>query len=332
MLTLSALCRRCPVLSVVVLLIGLAVMSGVAPAAAASLTVYSAGPNRLISDLAADFQASSGIRVQVFQGTTGQVMARLEAERSNPVADVVISASWESAAALKVAGDLLPHTPPGADQVPDFLRDSHFIAQGAAALALVWNTRGRAPRPSDWGDLTDPDYRRQVLMPDPAQSGAAFEWLIGLLTLMDEESAWALIAQLRGNGMVVSGPNARALNPVLQGARSVVVAAVDYIAYGQQAAGEFIEVIFPPSGTVLAPRPIMILKSSRHPEIARAFVDHVLSPEGQARVAESFLIPARTDVPARRPGLDELTVIPVDRETMSARREELLLRFRQETR
>ncbi|WP_230086377.1 ABC transporter substrate-binding protein [Halomonas sp. 328] len=297
-------------------------------ASAESLTVYSAGPGALIETLAADFRAETGIPVNVFQSTTGQVMARLEAEQANPLADVVISASWESAEALHDQGLLHEYRSPLAENVPDALKSDHYVAQGISALALVWNRQSETPPPTDWSGLTDSVYRDQVTMPDPAQSGAAFELVTGLLTALGEEATWSLIEALDDNGMIVPGPNARALNPVLQGARSVVFGAVDYIALGQQAEGESIEVIFPESGTVIAPRPMMILASTQRPEAAERFVDFVLSEQGQARVAERFLMPARSDIPGQRPGLEELTLIEVDSAAMNAQRDTILTRFR----
>lgn len=299
---------------------------------AQSLTVYSAGPNDLIQTIAKEFEKNSGTKVQVFQGTTGQIMARLEAERSNPVADVVISASWDSATALKKAGDLLAYSPAGAGHVPDFLKDSHYIAQGVTALALVWNNKSKTPKPADWNDLTHADYRRQILMPDPAQSGAAFEWLGGMLTAQGETATWDFLGKLRSNGMLVSGPNARALNPVLQGAKAAAIGAVDYIAYSQQASGEAIDIIFPSSGTVIAPRPIMILNYSKQPEQAKAFVDYLLSEAGQTAVANAFLIPARQDIASRRPGLNDIALIKIDSSALEARRGEILNQFRKVTR
>lgn len=297
-------------------------------ALAQTLTVYSAGPNNLITSLASGFEKKTGARVNVFQGTTGQVMARLEAERTNPVADVLISASWESAGALKAAGDLLIYTPDGADKVPDFLKDSHYIAQGVSALALVWNKSSKTPKPTDWSDLTQTVYKDEVTMPDPAQSGTAFELVTGLLTSQGEEGTWSLLASLKSNGMIVPGPNARALNPVLQGAKSVVFGAVDYISLGQQAAGENIEIIFPSSGTVIAPRPMMIMNYSKQQVLAKQFLDYVLSEEGQQKVADVYLMPARTDIKGKRPGITELELIDVDADAMNAKREHILARFR----
>ncbi|MCE8030940.1 ABC transporter substrate-binding protein [Halomonas daqingensis] len=300
-------------------------------ASASALTVYSAGPGALIEDLAADFTRETGIQVNVFQSTTGQVMARLESEQSNPLADVVISASWDSAKSLHEQDLLHPYLSPNAETVPDFLKSEHYVAQGVSALALVWNRDSDVPQPGDWSDLTDAAYRDQVTMPDPAQSGAAFELITGLLTAMGDEATWSLVEELSDNGMIVPGPNARALNPVLQGAKSVVFGAVDYISLGQQADGEAIEVIFPTSGTVIAPRPMMILASSRMPNEAERFIDFVLSEQGQARVAESYLMPARSDIEALRPTLEELALIDVDSEAMNAQRDVILQRFREVT-
>lgn len=291
-----------------------------------TLTFYTAGPGGLADALAEAFTAETGITVNVFQATTGQVMARLEAEESNPQADVVVSASWGSAQDMQERGLLMEYVSPHAEMVPDFLKESHYVAQGVSALAIAWNTQSDTPRPSEWADLADEAYRDLVTMPDPSQSGSAFDLVAGLEAAMGEE-AWTLLGDLAENGMIVPGPNAAALNPVLQGAKAVVFGAVDYISYGRAASGETIEVISPESGTVIAPRPIMILESTQNPDAAKAFVDFVLSDAGQALVAETFLMPARTDVEGLRPGINELTVIDVDADAVSVRRDEIITRF-----
>lgn len=85
---------------------------------------------------------------------------------------------------------------------------------------------------------------------------------------------------------------------------------MDYVSYGNIHQGESLKVIFPASGTVVAPRPMMILKTTRHAIDAKAFIDYVLSPEGQALVAGAWLMPARSDISAKRRLLNQLTVLP----------------------
>lgn len=291
---------------------------------AQALTVYTAGPGGLIKALADGFQKETGVAVDVFQADTGKVLARLEAEAANPQADVVISASWDSALDLAQRGWLLDYESPNAAQVPAEYKGPGYVAQGMSALAIVWNTTSGTPRPTDWSDLATAPFKDKVNLPDPAQSGTALELLLGLQGA-NPEGAWTLLQSLRENGAAVAGANAAALNPVLQGAKAAVFGGVDYVAYGAEAKGEKIEVIFPTSGTVLAPRPMMILKSSKAADDARRFVDYVLSDAGQALVANTFLIPARTDVAAKRPGVADLKVLPVT--TDGQARQDVLARF-----
>ncbi|WP_197424778.1 ABC transporter substrate-binding protein [Bordetella sp. N] len=298
---------------------------GLTAGQARALTVYTAGPGTLIKKLAAGFQEKTGIKVDVFQATTGKVMARLEAESANPRADVLISASWDTALDLDHRGELLPYQSPNAAKVPAAFKTATYVAQGISALGIVWNTASNTPEPKDWSDLAQPQYKVQVTMPDPALSGASLDLLLGLQSAQGDK-AWTLLEALKRNGMTVSGPNAQALTPVLQGAKAAVFGAVDYVSYASLQKGEAIKVIFPASGTVIAPRPMMILKASRAPDQAKQFVDYVLSEEGQRAVAEAWLMPAREDIQAQRPLFKELKLLPQPAAQPGAR-EDVLQRF-----
>ena len=72
---------------------------------------------------------------------------------------------------------------------------------------------------------------------------------------------------------------------------------------------------------------MMIFKSSKHQDEARRFIDYVLSEAGQAAVANAWLMPARSDVGARRPLFKELNVLPQDQDGSGAARGEALQRF-----
>lgn len=301
------------------------VLSSVMMSSAHALTVYTAGPGSLAKGLASGFEKKTGVKVDIFQATTGKVMARLEAEQANPQADILISASWDTAEDLHNRGWLLPYQSANAGNVPDTLKSADYVAQGISALGIVWNTKSGTPEPKEWKDLTAPEFKDKVTTPDPALSGASLDLLIGLQNGMGDK-AWALFDELKKNGMVVSGPNAQAVTPVMQGAKAAVFGAVDYVTYGNIEQGESLKVIFPASGTVIAPRPMMILKTTQHEADAKAFVDYVLSPEGQKMVADAWLMPARTDVQAKRPLFTELNVLPTKNDG-SSERADVLKRF-----
>lgn len=304
---------------------GLAALAALAMAgtAHADVTVYTAGPASLIEKLAAGFTEETGINVEFFQATTGQVMARIEAEAANPVVDVLISASWDTATDFAERDWLLPYASPNAETVPDFLKTETAVAQGVSALAIAWNPNSGTPKPAEWADLAKPGYKDLVNLPDPAQSGATFE----LVAALEAQGGWKLFEDLAANGAIVAGANAEALNPVLQGAKAAVFGAVDYISISGQQKGESIEVIFPASGTVIAPRPAMILNWSKNQEEAKQFIDYMLSDAGQTIVAAANLMPARADIPANRPLISDLNILEIEAEAVYAGREDTLATF-----
>ena len=88
-----------------------------APALSGKVTVYMPSPAGLADKLAALFTEKTGVEVEQFQGTTGEILARLEAEQVNPVADVVILASWSDGLGMKADDNLESYTPANADKV-----------------------------------------------------------------------------------------------------------------------------------------------------------------------------------------------------------------------
>lgn len=278
---------------------------------AQTLTVYSAGPKKLSAELIKGFETKTGAQVSLYQATAGKIMARYMAEKNNPHVDVMISSSWAHALSLSQSGDLLSYHSPNAQHVPQSLQGPGFVAQGAAALSIAYNTDSHVPVPHSWQDLGKLAYAGQVTMPDPAASGSALTLVEGLVA-DGGNKAWTLFKQLKANQIIIPGANKAALAPVLQGSRSVVFGAVDYVVLGARAKGEHVNVVYPKEGTVLAPRPMMIMKSTQHERLAKEFIDYVLSRQGQQLVAKQFILPARTDIKALRPGYDELKFLHFD--------------------
>jgi iron(III) transport system substrate-binding protein len=291
--------------------LGLLLLGTAFSVGAETLTVYSAGPKGLSNELVKGFEAETGATVSLYQATGGKIMARYQAEKSNPHVDVMVSSSLGHAITLSKAGELLPYQSPNAKTVPSFLKTNTYVAQGTAVLAIAYNTQSTLPAPTSWSDLTKPIYKDQVTMPDPSSSGSALTLVQGLHEEMGDK-AWDMFSNLKANGMIVPGANNAALNPVLQGAKSVVFGAVDYIALGLARKGETIKVVYPTDGTVLAPRPMMILKSTKHADLAKKFVDYVLSNQGQDMVAKTLILPARSDIKADRLGFNDIKLIELD--------------------
>ncbi|MGG4492936.1 ABC transporter substrate-binding protein [Brevibacillus reuszeri] len=264
------------------------------------LTVYVAGPGKMAAKIKEDFEAKTGVKVEQFDGTTGKILARLEAEKSNPVADVVILASWPSGLALKEQG--LTQSYEGAQNVDKLYdtwvdKEKHLFGYSASALGITYNTKLVSKPPVEWADLAKPEWKGVVNIPDPSLSGSALDFISGYLN-ENGDGGWTLFKSLKANNVAMAGANKEALDPVITGAKSVVMAGVDYMAYEAMAKGEHINIMYPESGTVINPRPAMIMKDAKNLENAKLFMDYLLSDEAQKVVAANYLLPGRADIPA----------------------------------
>ncbi len=180
-----------------------------------------------------------------------------------------------------------------------------------AAFGICYNPQKvrelGAPEPHAWADLGDPHFRGNLGMGDPSKSGSiakAFEMLI------QEQMAAAVAgvepktpayeeALKRGwdNAMYLVrrlGANARYFTNAA-GKVSMDVANGDAAAgmvidvYGRfqaeweraETGREIMKYVTPPGGSSVSADPIALLRGAPHTKTAQAFIDFVLSPEGQ---------------------------------------------------
>jgi iron(III) transport system substrate-binding protein len=302
-----------------------------ATASAQAVTFYTAGPAGLANALAAAFTAATGTPVEVYQATSGDVLARLESERSNPRADVVVLASWGEGQNLADRGFVADYVSREVGSLHAGWYSGGLAAQAGAALAIVVNTNevSESEYPTSWFDLLEPQWNDALTMPDPSLSGSAAEF-VAIFDQNFGDRAWALLSGLAEGGMTVPGPNNAALNPVLSGERRATIAAVDYLTYGQIRNGEALAVIYPDEGTAIALRPVFLQDGAPNTAGGQAFIDFMLSAEGQALVAEMLLIPARVGVPALRPVPGEFVALPADNALVAQSVTSLVERYRLE--
>ena len=292
-----------------------------------TVTVYSAGPKLLATELANGFTKKTGIEVILFQSGSTTIMDRYNAEKEAPAVDVIITASWNHALRLDEANELLAYTSPNAENIPSELKSDTYVAQGSAVLAIAYNKKNVDIPPTDWTDLADAEYKDMITMADPVKSGMSSALLHGLVQ-RHGEGAWLLFDDLFKNGMTVPGGNSAALTPVIKGNKTATIGAVDYVIYNLMSKNPSkLGIVHPESGTVQVFRPILIPKSANNPEGAKRFVDYVLSAEGQKLVADSYILPARNDVKPKRPPASDFSLIEFDRSVMARRNSEVRGRF-----
>ncbi|WP_416149974.1 ABC transporter substrate-binding protein [Salipaludibacillus sp. HK11] len=294
------------------------------------LTIYSSGPGGMAEQLVDAFEEETGVEVDMFQGTTGDVLGRLQAEEDNPIADVVVLASLPPALEYKDRGMTLAYESEYADSLHDgwFDDDFHYYGFSASALGLSYNTELLEDLPEDWSDLTEARFSDQLAVPDPTQSGTARDFVAAFIN-QEGDDGWELLEQLAGNGLTLEGANNPALQTVITGANTMVMAGVDYMVYNNMEQGEPVDLIFPESGTMITPRPAFILESAENIDSAQQYIDFILSDQGQEIVADAYLLPSRVDIQPHeiRAGVEDIPQLDFEWSYLEEHNEDILERF-----
>ncbi len=270
-------------------------------------------PAGLQTDLEAGFEkAYSDIDMVVTSGTTGELLAKIEAEKTNPVCDVLILASWSDGISSLSNLSLMAYTPEGSDKLAsEFKHESNKIwGTSASAVGVLYNTEfvdKEKIEKLDWEDFGDQSKVNGVLkesgeakmsIPDPTKSGACKDFLAGYVSSKGEEAAYKDFNSWADNGLKNGGGNKTALADVESGKVDILVGGVDYNAYSDKKKGKTIDIYYPKGGTVINARPAMIMNSSSHVDEAKKVMDYLCTTAAQELVAKAYLLPGRTDVSA----------------------------------
>jgi len=235
-----------------------------------------------------------------------EILDRLRFERVNPQADVWFGGPGPIFQRGTRDSLLIPYRPSWAGRVdPKAVGagDLYFPVYRTPAV-IAFNSRAvsRAEAPRDWDEVLEPRWKNKVIIRDPMASGTmrAIWGLILMRSLRqtgDTAKGMAWLRQLDGQTKTYT------INPALLYEKLVrqegLVSLWDLQDILISAAkGMPLGYVFPRSGTVVIEDAIGLVRGSRHPDAARAFIDFVGGEEAQLLAArEVFRLPARDDLP-----------------------------------
>jgi iron(III) transport system substrate-binding protein len=223
------------------------------------------------------------VTVKWVQGGSEKVSSRLEAELAagGSQADLLLTSDPFLYARYRSEGRWLRYASPNGLRTPRSLvdLDGHFAAARLSTMVLV-HREGEAA-PESFAALADPKWKDAVALGDPLTSGTAFTWAVFTWRTLGKDA----FQKLRDNGARVAGGNAAVLQKVEGGEAKVGVVLLENV-LAARARGSRVAVAWPSDGAVLVPGPVGILKTGRNPGAAKAVVDVLLSPEGQALIVE----------------------------------------------
>jgi phosphoglycerate transport regulatory protein PgtC len=161
--------------------------------------------------------------------------------------------------------------------------DGYYKGFAASGYGIMWNTRylkaKKLPVPKTWADLAKPVYHGHVGMSAPSRSGTTHLTVETLLQGEGWEKGWAVWKDIGGNFKTVTERSFGVPDGVNSGQFGLGVV-IDFFGLSSKASGFPVDFLYPPV-TTLVPANIAIVKNAPHPEAAGAFIEYLLSPEGQ---------------------------------------------------
>ena len=236
-----------------------------------------------------------------------EILDRLRFERVNPQADVWFGGPTTIFDRGIHDSLLTPYRPSWAGQVSGSTVSGFYYPVYRTPAVIAFNSRAvsREAAPKDWDDVLLPRWRDKVIIRDPMASGTmrAIWGLILVRSLRQTgDTGWGMTWLRRLDAQTKTYTISPALLYEKLARQEGLVSLWDLQdILISQAKGMPLGYVFPSSGTVVIDDAVGLVRGSRHPEAARAFIEYVGSEAAQLLTArEVFRLPARTDLPSDR--------------------------------
>ncbi|GAB1641358.1 2-aminoethylphosphonate ABC transporter substrate-binding protein [Krasilnikovia sp. MM14-A1259] len=247
------------------------------------------------------FTKDTGIKVDYVEAGSSEVVSRIEKERSNPQADVLITLPpfIQQADRDGMLGDLGIDT--AAIAAADKAANGHWTAVVDNYSCFIVNNKQKNP-PKTWDDLLAPTYRGKLQYSTPGQAGDGTAVLILLQHLMGKDGALAYLKRLEVNNVGPSSSTGKLQPKVSSG--ELIVANGDLqmnLASITNDKSNF-TVFFPALAgkapqTLALPYDMGLTSHAPHADNGRKLMEFLLSPDAQkAASALAFGIPVRGDI------------------------------------
>ncbi|MGC9321090.1 MAG: ABC transporter substrate-binding protein [Kosmotogaceae bacterium] len=269
----------------------------------ANLVVYSSVDEANARKILNAFVEDTGIKVDFVFLSSGPALARIEAESSNPQADVWFGAPLENHIIAKERGLTQAYKTLSVYGVsPEFYDvEGYYHPIYMNPLGIGVNTsvleQIKASLPESWEDLLASEYSRMIQYPNPQSSGTAYSLITGIVKVYGEDGAFEYLRNLAPNIQTYTqsgtGPS-KAVGPgqVALGIQFTPA----FFQFMEQ--GYPVSVVFPKEGVPYEVASVSILKGAKNLADAQKLIDWVVSRAGQQQVVDqkTYFYPIRPDV------------------------------------
>ena len=282
------------------------------------------------------YEKDTGVKVEWVRLSTGEAVARMEAERKNPQVDIWFGGVGLGHIQAKDKGLTTPYVSPNAKNIPAKFKDKDGYWTGiyAGALCFVSNTNRLKElgleAPKSWADALKPEFKGHIQMANPASSGTAYNVIATVVQLWGEEKGFEYMRDLHKN---ISQYTKSGSAPGKSAAIGEIPVGLGY-AHDQVkliSQGYPLVITFPSEGTGFEVASISLVKGGPNPELAKRLIDWALTERAAKLYANECVVPF-VDVPLKKGAIPISQVNTIDQDDVwaAANSERLIERWQNE--
>lgn len=262
------------------------------------VTVYTSIEEAQIETYLAPFKKEHPeIKLNIVRASTGDITARLIAEKDNPQADVV----WGLAGTSLILADkqkvLEPYAPKGVENIPKQFKGEGetptWVGIDAFITSITVNTQELAKRnlpvPKSYNDLLNPGYKGLIVMPNPQSSGTGFIAVSAWIQLMGKDKAFEYMDKLHENIGVYTHSGSSPAKMASTGEYPISIS-YDWKSIQLKKEGYPVETVFPTEKSGWDLEANALVKKKTIKEEAKVFLDWAISKEAMAMYGKNYAI------------------------------------------
>ena len=277
---------------------------------------YTSTPIKQAQQIATDFEAKTGIKVELFRSGGTAVLRRFqqELEAKKIAADVLTTSDPAASNVLAAKDTFVAFKPKDFDKVPEAAKDKDGRWIGQRLNIMTIYARGdkvtAADLPKSWKDLLEAKHKGKLVMTDPSFTSLQ----VSVVGMLAKANGWGFYEKLSQSGIMIVRSNQQVSDAIKRAERVIAVGALDSYAAEDRAAGHNIVTIYPEDGTFIIPSPTAVVKGSPNPNTAKLFAQYMISEAAQKIFPKDGGYSARSDIdpPDGSPHVSKIKVIPVD--------------------
>lgn len=246
-------------------------------APASEVWVYTSIYKENAVPLAKTFEKQNpNIKVNVFQAGSEKIQAKLEAElvAKKPQADVIIISDPFYLANLEKRDLLLKS--PGKNAI-----ETNYYS---AMVLISHKSVPESARPKSFQDLSKPEFKDQIQIGSPLESGSTFS----VVAYLQHKYGWPFFDKLRANHLSSNGGNSTVIQKVESGEKKFGIVLVENALAAKKRKSP-IEIIYPSDGSFAIPSVQGVLKDAKHKEEAVKFATFMLTEDAQKILRSGYM-------------------------------------------